>query len=38
MAVFLGIHQKVREVDTYSAIEVEEGKGAWWLCLIMEKY
>lgn len=37
MAVALGFHQKTRKVDSYSAIELEEGKRAWWLCLIMEK-
>lgn len=37
MAVSLGFHQKTRKADTYSAIELEEGKRAWWLCLIMEK-
>jgi Fungal specific transcription factor domain len=37
MAVSLGFHQKTRKVDTYTAIELEEGKRAWWLCLIVEK-
>lgn len=38
MAVSLGFHQKTRKVDTsYSAIELEEGKRAWWLCFTMEK-
>jgi hypothetical protein len=29
MAVSLGFHQTTRKVDTYSAIELEEGKRAW---------
>lgn len=38
MATSLGFHQKHLKVHTYSAIEAEEGKRAWWLCYVMDKY
>jgi Fungal specific transcription factor domain len=38
IAISLGFHQNSHKVDNYSDVEMEEGKRAWWLCYIMEKY
>jgi hypothetical protein len=38
MAMSLGFHQKNVKVDAYSLTQAEEGKRAWWLCHIMDKY
>ena len=38
MAISLGFHRgEPAKVGSYSDIELEEGKRAWWLCYIMER-
>ena len=38
MAISLGFHESEPvKVGSYSDIELEEGKRAWWLCYIMER-
>jgi hypothetical protein len=38
MAISLGFHQRTFREGTFNDIELEEGKRAWWLCYVMEKY
>ena len=37
MAIALGFHRKNPE-GVYTAVEREEGKRAWWLCYVVERF
>ena len=38
MAISLGFHQRNFRKGVFSDVELEEGKRAWWLCYVMDRY